>query len=434
LFEGRAYICIYFVTGGIILRRRTPRTHHGKTIDQVESPVLGWVPETKAERDAIREQLERLLANPLFRHSKRCVALLRYVVEHALNGATTQLKERTLGAEVFGREPGYDTNVDSVVRTTAGDIRKRIAQYYYEPAHATEIRIDLPSGSYVPEFHLPRGPLPAAPSRTKLWMPVVLLSVAGVVAAGSAGWTWLWKPPSALDQFWQPILAASNPVLLCVGQPRVLSSTTGSQVPAEGGDEPEVPVTVQDLHRLGSQHVALSDATTLSRLAALLQTRGKAYHIRGRANTTLTDLRDGPVILIGAFNNEWTLRLTGGERFSFERDAKNPNISWIRDKQNPAETDWRVDFSMPYLNLTSDYAIISRVLDPTLDRMVVVAAGIAKFGTIAAGEFLTDPERMQSLLAMAPTHWERKNFEAVIETKVINGNCGPPRLVATHFW
>jgi hypothetical protein len=410
-------------------------TPQGKTIDQVESPVGGWVPETKAERDAIREQLERILANAQFRHSKRCPALLRYVVEHALSGNTSSLKERTLGMEVFGRDPGYDTNVDPVVRSTAGEIRKRIAQYYYEPGHEREIRIDLPSGSYVPEFHLPLRPRAVARVRATSRWPIAAALAAAFVVAATLGWAALRKPPSALEQFWRPILASSNPVLLCVGQPRILSGTPGAQIGSTRAEkDPELPVTVQDLHQFGNQHVALSDAITFSRLAALLQANGKAYRIRGRSNTTLADLRDGPVILIGAFNNDWTLRLTGAERFSFERDPKTPNISWIRDQQNPSNMDWRVDFSMPYLNLTADYAIISRVLDPTLDRMVVVAAGIAKFGTIAAGEFLTDPEHLQALLQQAPPNWDRKNFEAVIETKVINGNSGPPRLVATHFW
>src|SRR5258705_313324 len=83
------------------------------------SPVSSWVPETQAEREAFREQLERLLANPLFKHSRRYPSMLRYVVEHALSGHTAQVKERTLGIEVFARDPHYDTNLDPVVRTTA---------------------------------------------------------------------------------------------------------------------------------------------------------------------------------------------------------------------------------------------------------------------------------------------------------------------------
>ena len=89
--------------------------------------------------------------------------MLRYVVERAIEGQTEHLKERTLGVAVFGRDPAYDTNLDPVVRVTAGEIRKRIAQYYHEPGHESEIRIDFPPGSYLPEFHVPqvagcRGP------------------------------------------------------------------------------------------------------------------------------------------------------------------------------------------------------------------------------------------------------------------------------------
>jgi len=126
-----------------------------RLLEQELAPALhGW-PETEAERDAIRAQLERILANPLFTHSKRYPLLLRTVVERTLQGRAGHLKERTLGVEVFGRQPDYDTNTDPVVRITAGEIRKRIAQYYHEPGHESELRIDLPCGSYVPEFHQP---------------------------------------------------------------------------------------------------------------------------------------------------------------------------------------------------------------------------------------------------------------------------------------
>src|SRR5438477_9899955 len=100
----------------------------------------------------IRNQLDRILAHPRFRNSKRYPALLRYVVETALEGRADSLKERTIGIEVFGREPDYDTNLDHTVRTSAGEVRKRLAQYYVESDRDQEIRIDLPAGSYVPQF------------------------------------------------------------------------------------------------------------------------------------------------------------------------------------------------------------------------------------------------------------------------------------------
>src|SRR5947208_9289497 len=86
----------------------------------------------------IRQQLERILESSGFRNSKRYPNLLRHVVERTLAGKAGDLKERTLGIDVFGRDREYDPTTDPVVRVSAGEIRKRIAQYYHEPGHETE--------------------------------------------------------------------------------------------------------------------------------------------------------------------------------------------------------------------------------------------------------------------------------------------------------
>src|SRR5271155_3326757 len=111
---------------------------------------------TNEERTAIQEQLERLLSNSHFNHSRRFPSFLRFVIDQTLLGQTDLLKERTLGIEIFGREADYDTASDPIVRVTATEIRKRIAQYYQEPGHEAELRVSLPSGSYVPQFHWPQ--------------------------------------------------------------------------------------------------------------------------------------------------------------------------------------------------------------------------------------------------------------------------------------
>jgi hypothetical protein len=77
----------------------------------------------------IREQLNRILADSLFRNSRRYPKLLRYVVDTTLAGREDSLKERTLGVEVFGKAPDYDTNEDHIVRSTAAEVRKRLIQY-----------------------------------------------------------------------------------------------------------------------------------------------------------------------------------------------------------------------------------------------------------------------------------------------------------------
>jgi len=112
----------------------------------------GWHPQTLEDRDAVFRELREVLASPHFCNSKRYPALLQYIVENTLAGRSDLLKERTLGVEVFDRPPTYDTNADTVVRYTAGEVRKRLLLYYSEHGRMSNIRISLPAGSYVPEF------------------------------------------------------------------------------------------------------------------------------------------------------------------------------------------------------------------------------------------------------------------------------------------
>jgi hypothetical protein len=107
------------------------------------------------DKTAVLDQLERILGSTVFRNSKRHSSLLRHLVERSVAGTVADLKERTLGVEVFGRPADYDNYADPVVRISAGEVRKRIAQYYHEPDRERELRIELPLGSYVPEFHKP---------------------------------------------------------------------------------------------------------------------------------------------------------------------------------------------------------------------------------------------------------------------------------------
>src|SRR5690349_11007231 len=102
-----------------------------------------------------RAQVERLLADPLFSQSKRYGAFLRYVTERALNHNQEPLNERTLGVEIFARAPNYDTDADPIVRVTASELRKRLAQYYDDAAHSGEIRVVIHKGTYVAEFVAP---------------------------------------------------------------------------------------------------------------------------------------------------------------------------------------------------------------------------------------------------------------------------------------
>src|ERR1700733_315363 len=123
----------------------------------IESADKSHTTLSESEKSEGRLQLERLFANAHFSQSKRFPSFLRFVTEMTLAGETDGIKERTLGVEIFGRDAEYDTASDPIVRVTAAEIRKRVAQYYQDTAHEDELRITLPSGSYIPQFHWPKG-------------------------------------------------------------------------------------------------------------------------------------------------------------------------------------------------------------------------------------------------------------------------------------
>ena len=100
----------------------------------------------------VRHHLKDVIASHAFAGSKRTQDFLHLIVEHALVGEVDSLRERMIGAEMFGRPIGYDTGNDSVVRVKATELRKKLAEYYLETERKPSVRIELPRGSYVPRF------------------------------------------------------------------------------------------------------------------------------------------------------------------------------------------------------------------------------------------------------------------------------------------
>ena len=112
------------------------------------------------ETPEIEEQLEKILASDTFARAPRLSLLLRYVVAHSLGDNGENLKEYTLGLEVFERGASFDPRTDTIVRVQARRLRARLARYYETEGRGDPCLIEIPRGGYQPEFHL-REPLPA---------------------------------------------------------------------------------------------------------------------------------------------------------------------------------------------------------------------------------------------------------------------------------
>jgi hypothetical protein len=409
--------------------------------------------------EQVLAQLDLLMHDESFRSSKRSIAFLDYVVHETLKGDAEQIKERTIGIEVFGRHLSYDTNLDHVVRTAATELRKRLAIYYGKEKHRSELRICLVPGSYIPKFTYapPEGhPTPeahqldepnhpgAAAAGTSLHEADVaskaeahrrnirhlalLLSVVVLVAVSVGTYFWLHKAnPEHL--FWQPVLDTSGPVLLAIGD-----VPNGPPTSPASDEKQDSSFAIQPAYSPGS--VPFADVVTIAKVVGVLQDSGKKVLIRRENSTSFSDLREGPVVLVGAFNNEWSLRLTRQLRYTLALDAEN-HLIYIKDAKNPASRAWSWGTNQPrnYVGgpgapILHDFALISRIRNSETGHILVVIGGLYTYGTESAGEFLTDPQLMQSIAQQTRMGAGNKSLQIVLGTTVTDGTPGPPKVLA----
>jgi hypothetical protein len=237
------------------------------------------------------------------------------------------------------------------------------------------------------------------------------------------------------------VLKSPGDALVCVGTPTAFNFRHPVEVEVERlirepnwrSERGQQPLLMRDLLPEPGRYIALLDGVALSRITTLLSARSKGFHIRGGGTTSFTDLRDNATVLIGAFSNDWTLKVDDGMRYYFSRDPSDESGA-ILDRQNPSNRSWMLARVWPEWNVNEDYAIVSRVLARDTGRVLVTAAGITQYGTSAAGEFITNPAYLAQALRQAPAGWKRQNMEVVIATRVVEDAPGPPRILATHFW
>lgn len=403
----------------------------------------------------IQLQLERILASSSFRNSRRQTQFLRFVVKKALSGKSAEIKERLIGTEVFDRPPDYDVTTDPIVRGAAVELRKRIAQYYADPSHASQLRLELPLGTYVPTFHWPTRPgneehdsaTPESPALNRapanalafpgeagdnsrsisqpkkrlfekpaIWFSsLVLLAALGLTFLLDSGLTN--SNDRQLNRFWAPLMKGNESILVCAGD----LNQFVTEHPIEND-------TWEHFTRTRN-HLDPNVGAALLRIGSLLGSKGKRATLRLADLTELSDLRQQPVIFVGGFNNQWTQRILANLRFRMMR-PQDRSYAMITDQKNLAFASWRIDFLGPISSITRDYSLVTRIDDPLTGQPVVLLSGLGSYGNSAASEFVSNPTYFSQFSKSAPKGWENRTVQIVLETTVVNGRVSIPNVVA----
>jgi hypothetical protein len=391
-------------------------------------------------------------------------------VENALEGRHESLKERIIGVEVFGRKPSYQTEADSVVRVRATEVRKRLSQYYAVGPQIGPYRIEIPPGSYVPQFRMgccsPAEPevvpVPPAgspsdslrtPSRTMpRWMGAVMLFLLVIAilmltvfrsSAAHPAEASVDRDEKQLESFWKPAMLDPKSVLICIGSPTTYTYTGAYQGAwvREHGIDPDSqtqwtigpqnrPIPGDAIMPVRSEYVGAGDANLAVLISALFSRMDKATEFRLSEETSYSEISDAPTVLIGGFSNRWTMANLSQQPFGF---AQRGVVRLIEERDGQ-----RRQWAAPHLRAdgktNEDFAIVSRLLDSETGKFLVSAAGISSFGSRAAGYFLTRPELLARALDQAPANWQKKNIQFVLKTKVVDNAPTAPEVVAWRVW
>jgi hypothetical protein len=428
---------------------------------------------------ALREHLREVLESPAFRGSRRCQQFLRHIVEKAISSHYDDLKERTLGVELFGRSPAYDTGEDAIVRVTASDVRKRLHQFYAETSSA--IRIEIPSGSYAPEFRKVAEPVAATPAPAppvavpatpvppvvaspvaepepllavvhlpgRKLRPLIRYATFAVAALALFASVWIWsrrgRPTPRTVLPWSDLLRHDRPLQVIFADPDISSiqSLLGYQISlseyANRQYVRQIDAVGPDLQRalrsLRGTNVPIVDAGIALDISALAGASAARLKVHAARALQLRDIKtDDDFIVLGSpHSNPWATLFQDQMDLDFVWD---PNLreEVIRNK-HPRNGE------LPLYAPTAGgfdtgqaFAVMAFFGNPSQTGHVLLLAGTNAEGTEAAGKIASNLDLLSQTLRKCGVDpgGPPVRFELLLQVRTMAGSPNTFDVVTCH--
>lgn len=384
--------------------------------------------------DPRSELIHRILASRPFRSSARLRQFLLYVGECAIRESPEDVTEQQIGIHVFQRPPGYDSSEDSIVRSHARLLRKKLEEYFLEEGADEEVILEIPKGHYLPVFRpvisksstpilldspdpeeaTPK-PVAAIPSEQpptsnpRLWMGISLCVLA-IVAAAMFSWRH-GQAQAELNTLWHPFVSGPSPLVIYSNALFVEDSDHGVKVSASS-----------DAASPRENYSALLTGTgaviAIQQLTRLFDEHGASFTLKRSRLVTWDDARSTNLIFIGSrMQNPALTMLPEMSDFSLLESPKA--VGFINLHPKPGEL--RV-YARPPDYFTKDYAVIALLPSLQPGKWILIFSGLSTLGTEAAVEYACRPDDVASLLrASGIKNGELRPFEALLETPVMGG-------------
>jgi len=416
--------------------------------------------EVKVESKQIREELvARIVDSPLFERAPRLRSFLTFICSEAENGRGGHLSEQVIGEKVFGRDSGYSTADDTIVRVTARAVRDRLRAYFEGPGAKEPWLIEVPKGGYSPVFlervDVEAAPAVADPAPVALEFAPVLSDaptrrglMAGLVfggaALGAAATWWTMRSPPAAP-LWRQIFDGHSPVLV-VAADSVFASMQDMAGRNFTLDEYSNRLYLQRLETLAKnkeidpilpryarrQYTSVADLLLTNRLMQAHGHLANRITVKYARQIEQRDLREGNAVLSGSpQSNPWVRLFEAQLNFQFEPNVAM-NLSTVRNRQ--PGTGELVVYGDGALQARDGYAVVALVRNLSGRGRVLLIGGTGMEETEAAGEWSLDAGAVETALGprgLIDSQGVRP-FEVLLHVKSVAGSPDRSRVVSVR--
>jgi hypothetical protein len=437
---------------------------------------------TAMEDDPRWALVQRILASRNFSKSGRLSAFLIYICRCALENRDDEITEQQIGIHVFNRPADYNPGDDNIVRTTARQLRQRLALYYQEEGGADDIRIEVPKGGYHPSFvHLTEEtslhreppvvdsgsaharpsvqippPLPIeaalsnAPSRRWSSLAVVLAAVCGacLVLLGQRLLHRFAARPAATAPLWSTVFITGQPTVFVSGdaglnmynnlartQVKLGDYASGAYLSTPAAQAPDGYTWASLASR---RYVSFVDLTFADQMRQIEAAHGAQYSIKFARDVHPEDFRNANVILVGAPTyNPWDEMFDNRLNFHLHYDGTRNIVSVLNAKPESGEPSEYLPAAedSSHRGYTHGFGYIAVTTNLEGNGRVMLVEGSTVAGVDASLSFLMNDAKMAPILKKASSFkGDRSNFEILLGANFLKSSSPDAQVLATRFY
>ena len=404
--------------------------------------------DAKFEGDLRWELAQRIVESPYLIGSARLRDFLLHVTACAIREAPEEATEQQIGIQVFQRPPGFNSSEDSIVRSQARLLRRKLAAYFKAEGASEPLIIEIPKGHYLPVF-LPSQRVgfdreSSDEDAEEINEAPVSGLAGGKKAASQLGWVTLaglglammfclclsvalrWQKQVAIvkpvKQLWAPFLVGDPPLVIYSNALFVGDAKNGMRYATNDGS---------DAHsaELVDSYTGVGELISVHELTRMFDRRGAEFVLKKSPLVTWDEARSRNLIFIGSVAENGSLKLLPSTQ-DFTLTATADAAGVINHHPRPGEP---LVYLRPEHPLTKDYAVIALLPGVQADHKTFIFSGLTTLGTQAAVEYALEPATAAELMRQVGVGKKLHNFEALLEVNIRGGVPLQPQLVSIRI-